>query len=820
MAEKELESALISSGDTTAYTAVTAPSTPIRRRVLQNYVLVWMRTGHDEANEDCERTVQQLRTVISDVSMFADLDACVDFIEMVTKEKVYVIVSGALAQDGIRLMHGMTQIDVIYVLCTDRTRHEALMREGSKVKGVFTALGPVCDALRSAIKRYNRNSTPISYMQTGEDASSANPNQLEASFMYTKLFKDTLLTMQHDEQACHRFIQYCRSEKADVSSELELIKDFEQNYRANMAIQWYTRDSFIYVMINRALRLLEADIIMKMGFFLCDLHQQITQKHQLQVTNYDGKRFTLWRGQGITTDAFAKMSASKGGLLAFNSYISTSKSRDVSFLYAESSAQGEDIVGVLFVMSIDPNIDATPFADIQDLNVFDEPEALFSMHSVFRIGEIAKIKGLGQIFEVNLTLTSEHDPQLLILTQRLYEESVRGNQWGRMGNLLIMVGALSEAENLYQTLIDQTSEREQLTVYTSRLGTVKFDQGDYQTALTLYQKAIEMRPENISLDDPSLGVEYSNIALAYNGMGEHSRAIDMYKKALDLQQRASDVDRQSLANTYSNSAIVYYNTEEYSQALESFEIALAIREKVLPKNHPDIAASHNNIGMVHYKTRNFEQALERYQTALDIQTRTLPRDHPSLASVYNNMAAAYDGMKKYSKAMEYYERALNMEHGTLPLLHPNIATSYSNIARVYENMKDNSAALTFYDIARIIREKTLPQDHHSLATTYRDIAGVHDHMNEYPTALSFYEKVHAMQKKVLPPKHQLFVHSYVDIGLLYRKWGRHAEALVMLQLALEILQDISPPRPSDVQYLLTIMDELWTLLQTSSLQPT
>ena len=43
------------------------------------------------------------------------------------------------------------------------------------------------------------------------------------------------------------------------------------------------------------------------------------------------------------------------------------------------------------------------------------------MHSVFRIGEKKEINGNNRLWQVNLTLTSDSDPQLHVLTANAYE---------------------------------------------------------------------------------------------------------------------------------------------------------------------------------------------------------------------------------------------------------------------------------------------------------------------------------------------------------------------------------------------------------------
>ena len=61
-----------------------------------------------------------------------------------------------------------------------------------------------------------------------------------------------------------------------------------------------------------------------------------------------------------------------------------------------------EMMGVLFVMTIDPTQSNTPFASITGVSYFEEKEdeVLFSMHTVFRIGEITPMGGTNRLFQV------------------------------------------------------------------------------------------------------------------------------------------------------------------------------------------------------------------------------------------------------------------------------------------------------------------------------------------------------------------------------------------------------------------------------------
>jgi len=210
--------------------------------------------------------------------------------------------------------------------------------------------------------------------------------------MYTQIFKEILLDMQHSEQAIKDLANFCRELYKNNDAETKIINEFESTYQSSEAIHWYARECFTYTMLNAALRTLNGDIIIRMGVFLCDLHRQIEKLHKDQLSQYHGEAFLLYRGQGLSKVDFDKLEKSKDGLLSFNSFLSTSKKRQVPLGFANSASRTAGMVGILFEIIIDPTILSSPFASIRDVSDFvAEDEVLFSMHTVFRINDIKRL---------------------------------------------------------------------------------------------------------------------------------------------------------------------------------------------------------------------------------------------------------------------------------------------------------------------------------------------------------------------------------------------------------------------------------------------
>jgi tetratricopeptide (TPR) repeat protein len=731
------------------------PRRPPNARMVQNFHLIWLDGSIDEINnEDYRSSITKLRQVTNIVKTFTDADECIGY-NGIKEEKVFMIISGFLGQTTVPIVHDMVQVSAIYIFGGNKARHEKWAKQWPKVKDVCTDITPICEALKQAVEDCDENIVSISLVKATNGSANQNLNELDSSFMYTQILKEILLTINFQQEHINEFLTYCGEQFVGNNAELTNINKIEEEYGDHKPIWWYTYDCFLYSMLNRALRMMEVDTIIKMGFFVRDLHQHIAALHLEQYGgHHHSDSFPLYRGQGLSQTQFDELMKTQGGLLSFNNFLSTSKNDNVCLKFARRTMETSNLVGILFVMQIDPSIPSTPFANVQNVSYYEEEEEiLFSMHSVFRIGQVKQLDGNDRLWQVDLTLTGDNDAQLSALTERIFEETEGSTGWFRLGKLMIKLAQYNGAEDLYETLLLQTIDEREKGNIIFQLGYIKYCQGKYTEAMTFYQNSLEIRQKILTVEHPDIGECYNHIGLIYSNMGEYLKALSSHEKALEIWQKTLPLNHPLLASSYSNIGFVYNHMGEYSKALSFYEKALKIYQKSLPPNHPDLATSYNNIGGVYNDVGEYSKAFSFYEKSLEIKQNTLPPNHPLLATSYNNIGLVYYNMGEYSKALSYYERALDIRQKTLPPNHPSLATCYNNIGAVYDNMEEYSKAISYYERALDIRQKTLPPNHPLLATCYNNIGLVYDNMGEYSKTLSYYERALDIKLLSLPPNH-------------------------------------------------------------------
>ena len=228
------------------------------RRILQNFQLIWLDSDFNEANAHFKKSLETLRQTVTSITAFTDADECVNFIDNTEEEKVFLIVSDSSGRYVVPCIEAMSQLESIYVFCNNKVINEEWASKILKVKGFYTEIEQICEALQVHSKTCDRAMISITFK--GADA----------LFMYTQLLKEAILQIEDDhEKSIREFADYCR-DQADVSE--STVKKIEEEYRDHAPIWWHTGPYFIYSMLNRGLRLMDVDIIMKMGFFIRHLH--------------------------------------------------------------------------------------------------------------------------------------------------------------------------------------------------------------------------------------------------------------------------------------------------------------------------------------------------------------------------------------------------------------------------------------------------------------------------------------------------------------------------------------------------------------------
>jgi serine/threonine-protein kinase len=232
----------------------------------------------------------------------------------------------------------------------------------------------------------------------------------------------------------------------------------------------------------------------------------------------------------------------------------------------------------------------------------------------------------------------------------------------------------------------------------------------YEEALTVYQQALELDPNNAILHcnqgatlyelgrphealqcfelairlNPNDINAYINRATVLSEQGSYTKALVTYQQALKIDPTRIDLLIQA--------GTLLRQLARYNEALRFFEAARQCTQQSIvsvTNSHASHIITENrltiylNIALLQKQNHRFSAALEAINYAIQLA----PRD----AELYNDKGAILRAMRNYSEALQAYDCAIALD--------PNNSDAHNNRGNILHHMKRYHEALQAYDDA-------------------------------------------------------------------------------------------------------------------------
>ncbi|CAF1216028.1 unnamed protein product [Rotaria sp. Silwood1] len=661
---------------------------------LESIYLIWLDAVVDQSQENIDAQ-QQIRSIINHLKTFQNIQDCEKYINQISKDdRILLIVSGQLGQEIVPRIHYNRQIFSIYVYCMNKVKNEEWAKHFPKIKGIITELNDLLNQIQLDhfkrienkvdepfiinISKFNNNNNNIIDKSTKE---------LNGEFLYSQLLMDCLLRMKSNLTDKNEFINLCKKFYENNSKELNLIKEFEKNYSSNQVLWWYTRDSFIYRLLNKALRIQNIDLLFVFRFIIYDIEKQL-KLYQCSSS------IRVYRGQLMSIDELNQLKISIGEYISINSFLSTSLNRQQAIKFLNEYNFSHNLQKILFEIDANPYINnLKSFANISSKSFYsNEQEILFMFGSIFRLINIKQDNN--GIWIIQMILSNHNNENLKILYDNIKNEYIDINNEISLlsfGNILYQMGKYDLAEKYFQRLLkDLSNNHDDISKCYYSLGVLALIKDNYDLSLNYHEKSLKLLKPN----DSRLADSYHCIACIYQKKEYFKNALEYYNKALNIWYNKFGEDYYQIADCLSNMGCLNEKEENYSKALEYHQKALKIRKKLLPKDHSDFGASYNNIGNIYLYLHEYDLALENYEYSLKIKIKSLPIQHSSIATTLENIGLVYEEKKLFEKSLEYYKKAANIFRETFSSNHSNMIDIEQSIKRISSILE--SQILTTY----------------------------------------------------------------------------------------------------------------------------
>ncbi|UJR24269.1 hypothetical protein I4U23_027236 [Adineta vaga] len=655
----------------------------------ETFLLIWLDATVNNSKENINAQ-QQLRKIVNCMKIFTDEIQFDQYIRTVVEDdEIILIISGHFGYRIVPRIHQFRQILSIYVYCNDKIQNEQWSKEFIKVKKVIVQLNELLNEIQSEYEKwiYNQRnkSLAICIFNTLSNVHEQSTIDLNGQFLYSQLLMECLIRMESTIINKNELISLCKLQYKGNKIEMKNINEFQQDYIADQAIKWYTRPSFLYQILNRALRTQNIDLLFYFRFFICDIEQQLKQH---QCSSF----VRLYRGQLISINEFKSLQNSINKFISINSFFSTTLNRDVAlFFLGDPDDTNKNYQRILFEIDADPNIEGIkPFANITLLSYYpDEEEVLLMIGSIFRLIHMDYYEDK-KIWIIQMKLCSDNDYDLKSMMNYMKNDIFNVNETGigQFGNILQSMGKYDDAEKYYHRLLkEQSYDHQTIASCYWGLGIVAFNKGQFNQSLSCHKYSLKIYQEILPSNHRYLADNRNCIGSVYKSKGQWKKALKFYQETLIIYQQILGENHSDIAMCFANIGNIYQEQKRYSQALEYHQKAFLIWKNSLPSGHHYFGCTHNNIANIYYLLDDYNLALQHYNESLKIKSRSLPQQHPSIASTMKNIGDTYENMSQWQLALTYFKQAANIYCQTLPSNHPYIIGIQNDIRRISSRCK-------------------------------------------------------------------------------------------------------------------------------------
>jgi tetratricopeptide (TPR) repeat protein len=582
----------------------------------------------------------------------------------------------------------------------------------------------------------------------------------------------------------------CRHYYRRNSKQLKLIDDFDRNYRPEIAIQWYSKQSFVYKLVNKALRSEDIDQLYTFRFFIGDLSKNLAREHQKIVLS--GERvLTVYRGVKLSNGELDQLKENQDKLISMNGYLSTSRLRQKALAFATKPTKRSDALPVLFEIECDVQQlgDNAIFADISMFSEYpDEKEVLFDLSAAFRL---KSVQHDGQVWLIRMDASADGQvitQDYIEVTRRETDERTEAIMFGR---LLCQMGHYEKSQRYFEQLLADPNG-EDIAWIKFNIGRAVHYKGDLVRARLLYDQAYD---QMINTDPPRIkdsAYVLNNIGNVLNTQGKHDDALQSYQRALKIRQTYYTTSHPDIAISLKNIGSLLSKLGKYDEALDFFQQALKIQEEYYPSGHPDIAYGLIYIGNVYQKQEKFDEALKFHQQALKIQEKYYPNGHPDIAYSLIKIGEIFKNQKKFDEALDFFQQALKIQEKYYPNGHSNIAYSLNRIGEIYQYQGKLDEALEFHQQALKIRETYYLTGHADTADSLNKIGEIYQYQGKLDEALECHQQALKIQENYYQSGHLDIAYSLNDIGNTYEQLKSKMMALDYYKQALTICDQHLP----------------------------
>ncbi|CAF4715083.1 unnamed protein product [Rotaria sp. Silwood1] len=776
---------------------------------VRNFRIIWLDKTfcYTDTSQRARASLYQLNSLLR---TFSDVEKCFDYIRYIVDDTQYILFILSIdsfeenVDDIIQEVTGLIQVTFLYVLTTSNNREKLSEKD---IRAIFTDEDQIQIKLVEDIKLCNEKGLKFNILTLGR--STKDLSRQSSKFMWYQYLMDILLAVPDADAAKTELIEFCCSNYAENPIELNKIREFEETYCSEQAIKWYTRDTFLFRLVNKVLRQENIDDMYKIRFILSDIHTQLMELHGdyldlLLEKNLYPYCLTVYRGQLMSAYEFDQLKQNIGCFISMNSFLSTTTARDLSLIFSGQGQQRPQLESILFEITIETSTCETAFADIQHVSwMSSEEEILITIGAIFHIDLVYQIDN---VWIVKLTLCNQKSEGIEKLADYFPEIKDNKHDLFTFADCLYSMGDYDRAATVFRRLLSSNSITNELmpiiwgklAMCLSRQCHQNFGEIMNYFNISLDHITTESSSYSIRID---ILIEIANCLLIREKYNETAEVLNQVRILIDqdIQQYGQQEKHTIQIVRYTMmKGIACSKMGEHRHALEHFHFARKIYYDNLPDGHERMGETHlyRSIAQSASKQETIE-SFQSMQRALELHLATLPPDHPSIADMYDIVAWIYLRHYDIMNAQKAFERSIEFRLKSKWFDPTHLAVTYIGLG----NILGGDEGMSYLDKADNLYKEHLLPNSSKFIQLYISKAEIHLDKNEIEQARYYLTNVLKieLELKRSKPGNSLAV-IYTLFGILHQKEAKYDISINYFEKSINIIKEFQSHAKLELAY--------------------
>jgi tetratricopeptide (TPR) repeat protein len=347
------------------------------------------------------------------------------------------------------------------------------------------------------------------------------------------------------------------------------------------------------------------------------------------------------------------------------------------------------------------------------------------------------------------------------------------------------------AEKACKIQIEMAGEYDPATLTSmATLAYAHHGQGRLVEAVGMYERVVKGRKLVIGEEHPDTLTAENDLASVYSDQGRLIEALSLMEKVMEAGKRTLGEEHPDLLRAMSNLASVYSDQGRLTEAVLLMERVLEARKRMLGGEHPDSLRVMSNLASVYSDQGLLNEELELQKTALWASKRVLGEEHPDTLTLMSNLARTYRDQGQPDASVALNEKVSNTMKFVLGARHPATLSAMSNLASTYRALRRLDEALELEGSVLEATKAVLGEEHPATVTSMSNLALTYQHQERWDEAVILGEVVVETRRKILGEQHPDTIQSMADLSSAYRAQGRWHDAVVMDEMVLKTSETV------------------------------